>query len=338
MNAPRSVGSMWTLVAVLALEARAWALEPVRLSYAAPAECPNEATFTERVRERTSRVELATEGALARSFSVLLRVEAGGAVGRVDFVDVDGVPVSRVVRGATCDEVTSGLALVMALAIDATATDAAPEPPPEPAPRVTPPAKTEQTAPPPPRESPPPPPKTAGGEATAGLGFGFVGWAGPRGGLSLDAFLAWAFRPQGPSLRFSAWHWRASDESASREAAFRGRGGRLEGCPVRLTHDGFFAEPCLGTNLGLFRAEGFRGPAVSQGETTNLFWGDVLLVGRLGVRLGTRVSVEAQGDLAFPLLRHDFGFDDASGNSQGNVFVIPTVSGGAELHVGVHFP
>ncbi|HEX5098310.1 MAG TPA: hypothetical protein VFV94_02375 [Polyangiaceae bacterium] len=338
MNAPRSVGSVAALVASLLLGAAARAAEPVRLSYEAPAECPNEATFVERVRERTSHVELAPPGALARNFSVVLSVDATGAGGRVDFVDVDGVPVSRAVRGATCDEVTSGLARVTALALGATVNDTAPEEPrPEPPP-VTPPAPAQPTPPASVRGGPPPPARTAPGEATAGIGAGFVGWAGPRGGLSLDAFLAWAFRPQGPSLRLSAWHWRASDESAGREATFLGWGGRLEGCPLRIARERVFAEPCLGTNLGLFRAKGFAGPAVSRGETTDLFWGDGLLIGRLGIWLGRRVTVEAQGDLAFPLLRHEFGFNDANGNPTGDVFVIPTVSGGAELHVGVHFP
>ena len=338
MNAPRSAGSALTLVASLAFCASARANEPVRLSYVAPAECPNEAAFAERVRERTSRLELAPPGALARSFNVVLSVDAAGTLGRVDFVDVDGVPVSRSVRGATCDEVASGLALVTALAIDATANEAAaealPPAPPPPAPR----AEAEPAPPPPGAASSPPPARTAQGEATAGIGAGLVGWAGPQGGLSLDAFLGWAFRPEGPSFRLSAWHWRASDESAGREAVFFGWGGRLEGCPLRLGRERFFGEPCLGTNLGLFRAEGREGAAVSQGETTDLFWGDVLLLGRLGIRLGRRVSVEAQGDLAFPLVRHRFGFNDASGNPTGDVFAIPAVGGGAELHVGVHFP
>jgi hypothetical protein len=234
--------------------------------------------------------------------------------------------------------VASGLALVTALAIDATANEPHAEPPREESPPVAPPPELRQVSPPPPREREPVPGSAAPGEATAGIGVGFVGWVGPQGGLSLDAFLAWAFRPEGPSLRLSAWHWRANDDSAGREATFRGWGGRLEGCPLRLRREAFFAEPCLGNDLGLFRAEGSQGPGVSRGERTDLFWADVLLIGRLGVQLGRRVSVEAQGDLAFPLLRHEFGFNDPAGKPMGQVFVVPTVSGGVELHVGVHFP
>jgi hypothetical protein len=316
--------------------ARAHAAEPVRLRYEAPPACPDESTFTERVRERTSQLVLANPSDLARNFTVTLSVEAAGAVGRVDFVDRDGVPVSRVVRGDSCDAVASSLALVTALALDA-APNEIPEPPPlEPPPEA---AKVPQHETPSPEPGPlrAGPVETSTGAATAGVGAGFVGWAGPQGGLSLDAFLGWSFRSEGPSLRLSAWHWRASAAGEGREATFRGWGARLEGCPWAFIHRSVFAEPCLGTNLGLFRAEGVQGPSVPHPETSNLFWRDVLLVGRLGARLGRVVVVEAQGELELPLFRHRFGFNDASGTPTSTVFEVPAVSGGAELHLGVRF-
>jgi len=336
MIASRWLGSAGTLV--LALSSQARAAEPVRLQYSATAGCPSQDAFTERVRARTSHVELAEPGQLARSFSVALEVSAGGVVGRVDFVDVDGVPVSRVVRGDTCDEVVESLALVTALALDATLNEAVPEPPPLEPPVGAATTQAERPSPPPPPPVAPRSAEPAPGAATAGVGAGYIGWAGPGGGLGLDAFFAWSFRPQGPSLRLSAWHFRSSDESGGHQAVFRGWGGRLEGCPWTLARNRFFVEPCLGTNLGLFRAEGVKDATVSHAETSNLFWRDVLLVGRVGARLGRRVVVEAQGDLAFPLLRQKFGFNDPSGQPTGTVYEIPVVSGGAELHVGVRFP
>jgi hypothetical protein len=317
--------------------AHAHAAEPVRLQYEAPPGCPNESTFTARVRERTAHLELASPPDLARSFTVTLAVDTGGAVGRVDFVDRDGVPVSRVVRGDTCDEVASGLALVTALALDAVPNETTPGPPPlEPPPDIAlgPPHGASPPVPPPPLA---PPAEGSTRAATAGFGAGYVGWAGPQGGLALDAFLGWAFRREGPSLRLSAWHWRASTESAGRGATFQGWGGRLEGCPWTLVRGWLLAEPCLGTNLGLFRAEGIKSPEVPQPETANLFWRDVLLVGRLGARVGRFVVVEAQGELEFPLFRRQFGFDDTTGAPTGTVFEVPAVSGGAELHLGVRF-
>jgi len=318
--------------------ANAHAAEPVRLHYEAPADCPNESVFIERVRERTSHLELAGPSDLARSLSVTLRVEAGGAVGRVDFVDTDGVPVSRVVRGESCDEVSSGLALVTALALEATPTDSVGEPPPL---DVTPqaaPVAQQRPAPSETSNQVAPTAKRSTASATAGFGAGFVGWAGPNGGLSLDAFFGWSFRAGGPSLRVGAWHWRASDDSAGRESTFRGWGGRVEGCPLALVHGALFAEPCLGTNLGMFRAEGVPGVGVSHPEKPSLFWYDLLVVGRVGVRLGRLVVVEGQGELEVPLFSHRFGYNDENGLPASTVFEVPTVSGGAELHVGVRFP
>ena len=139
-------------------------------------------------------------------------------------------------------------------------------------------------------------------------------------------------------MRVGAWHWRASDESQGRESTFRGWGGRLEGCPLAFIRGVVFVEPCLGTNLGLFHAEGIQGTGVAHPGTPSIFWYDLLAIGRVGVRLGRSVAVEGQGELEVPLFRHKFGFDDANGVPVSTVFEVPYVSGGAELHVGVRFP
>lgn len=64
----------------------AGANEVVRFEYNAPAECPSEAAFIERVRERSQHGRFAAEGELARTFVVTLTVDASGAIARVDFV------------------------------------------------------------------------------------------------------------------------------------------------------------------------------------------------------------------------------------------------------------
>lgn len=317
--------------------AHAHAAEPVRLRYEAPPECPDETAFVERVRERTTHLELAGPTDLARSFSVTLRVEAGGTVGRMDFVDTDGVPVSRVVEGQSCDEVTSGLALVTALALEAPA-EATAEPPPLDIASATSPVVPPRAPPLATSQSVTPTAARSTASATAGVGAGYVGWAGPHGGLTLDAFFAWSFRTEGPSVRVGAWHWRASDESHGRESTFRGWGGRLEGCPLALVAGVLFAEPCVGTNLGLYRAAGVKGTGVAHAETPSIFWYDLLAVGRVGVPLGRSVVLEGQGELEVPLFQHRFGFNDANGVPVSTVFEVPSVSGGAELHVGVRFP
>lgn len=294
--------------------------------------------FEARVRERSGALELAPDGELARLFTVTLTDEAGRTLGRLEFTDDDGLRVSRTVTGATCDEVVSSLALVTALALDARQppdrrelprpADSSPPhdqhtpaPAAAPAARFAPVAHYEQHA-----------------FGTSGVGGGYVGWAGPSGALSLDVFFGWSFAERGPSLRLSAWHWRATTSSGGREAAFLGWGGRIEGCPLRLARGATFFEPCLASNLGLFRGEGRDGADVVHPERADVFWRDVLLTGRVGTAFG-RVVLEAQAELEFPLLRQDFGFTAANGAPAGTViFSIPAVSGGAEIHAGLRFP
>jgi len=318
---------------VLGAASPARATEPVRFRYTAPDGCPNAADFAERVRARSPGLALATEGEFARSFTLTLAVDAGGAAGRLDFVDADGENASRVVRGETCDEVASGLALVTALALAGPVTEPPPleraASPPSPPPS----AATAPLAP-----APPARPKKQGPVVAAGFGAGYIGWAGPHGGLGLDALFDVVFRERGPTLRLSAWHWRASAASGGRSADFRAWGARLERCPLVLTAGAFFAVPCLATNLGYFRGEGIEGAGVARGAAAGIFWADLLVIGRAGVRLGSLVTLEAQGDLEFPLVRHEFGFNDPSGGQPVTVYEIPVVSGGAEGHLLVRFP
>jgi hypothetical protein len=171
-----------------------------------------------------------------------------------------------------------------------------------------------------------------------GFGAGYIGWAGPSGGLGVDAFFDVAFHERGPTLRLGAWHWRASASSGGRSADFRAWGGRLERCPLILRARAFFATPCFATNLGYFQGEGVEGAGVTQPRSSGIFWADLLLLARLGVELGHFVRLEAQADLEFPLVRHTFGFRDPNGGPPVTVYEIPVVSGGAEGHLVVRFP
>jgi hypothetical protein len=94
--------------------------EAVRVAYTAPDSCPDEQAFVSRVRARTQHGRFAEPGELARTFDVSLIESAGAAgfAGQIAFVDVDGRSARRNVAGATCDEVASSLALIMALSID----------------------------------------------------------------------------------------------------------------------------------------------------------------------------------------------------------------------------
>jgi hypothetical protein len=119
--------------------------ERVRVTYLAPAACPTEAEFLERVHSRVQRAHFAEPGELARAFDVTVSAESGdaGFLGRLEFVDTDGQHASRSLKGAACDELASSLALITALAVDDRIAEA---PPDEVSPKPSPPP-AEQSAP-----------------------------------------------------------------------------------------------------------------------------------------------------------------------------------------------
>jgi len=91
--------------------------EPVRLTYQAPAGCPDEAAFVARLLARTRRVRPAWPGEHARTFAVV--VNAGSpASGQVTIRGDVGSDKTRSLQGDTCSDVADGMALVVALAID----------------------------------------------------------------------------------------------------------------------------------------------------------------------------------------------------------------------------
>jgi hypothetical protein len=336
----------------LALAADVQAQEAVRFEYRAPTECPTLAVFEERVRERSLHVRVAAEAELARTFDVTVLVTGDATSARVEFVDDDGSYASRTVGGATCDEVVSSIALVVALAIDARAARGSARAAPSGAPSAAPDARGY----PPPRKEPLPPnagtssaarvPRATRGDrrlaSTAhawaprvGLGAGFASHEGPSGALVLDAFVAaHPFSPR-TSVRGSLFHFRSGATTSSGQVAtFRGYGLRAEACPWALLVRTFFAEPCAGLDLGAIQAKGVPGASVVNPRSSTRFWWQAEATSRLGVILG-RVVVEAQGELAVPLFSYRFGFGAETGGVP--AFRMPRVGVGARAGAGVRF-
>lgn len=348
VHALRLVLSLATLLVPL----RAAASESVRFEYDAPVGCPSEAAFIERVRERSLHGRFAGDGELARTFVVAITVDESGATARVDFVDADGSAVFRTVRGSTCEEAASGIALVTALAIDGRATTDAPatpaatvpaEPPPpaETSPAETPPAEPARAS-----VHPTPSPATAASAPeqrqdstlsfSAGVGAGYASHKGPSGAATLDVFFHARLSDDGPSGRVSAWHFRSEATSAGREARFRGFGSRLEACPFALGSRPWFIEPCLATEAGVVLAEGVSGADLADTRDSVRAWWDVLLIARAHTLISGWLLLEAQGELAVPLVAHRYGFGDPPVDP--NVFAVPPVGVGARGGVGVRFP
>ncbi len=76
--------------------------------------------------------------------------------------------------------------------------------------------------------------------------------------------------------------------------------GRLEGCPLRFGGDAFFAQPCVGFDLGALRVEGTQ----QTGQADTGLWASVDASGRLSWRATRPVSFEAQLGALVPLTRY----------------------------------
>jgi hypothetical protein len=301
---------------------RAGAAEPesVRIEYVAPVGCPDAAAFLGSLRERTTRFRPAPPDEPARSFTVRVTPSGSSYAGQLEIRSLSGSVAVRTVDAKSCDQVTSALALITALAISPNALTDGPKPTGDAFPskasdsgaeadRKRPPSSLETVA-----------PKPAAQEASqpwlwsAGL-LGSLAKVAPDLGYGGEIFVqteAPISSQLGPSARLGAFFNQSRATFVApvgASATFQWVGGLLEGCPVRLTGwDMRFAViPCVAFRLGALRAQG-RG--MSQPRDAASLWSDVGLVLRLRLAVTARLSLEAQGSFIFPLTRPSFEIMD----------------------------
>jgi len=89
-----------------------------RLEYWADGRCPDGAEFARQIQTRAPRLRLAEADEPALGFYAELVERGGAATGRLTARSPDGREVVREVRGPTCDDVATALALIAALAAD----------------------------------------------------------------------------------------------------------------------------------------------------------------------------------------------------------------------------
>jgi hypothetical protein len=316
--------------------------EVVRFHYRAPADCPDGQTFASRVQARTGRARLGEPGELARQFAVDVQVDAEGAGARLSFTDSRGAAVVRAVRGETCDEVVSAIALVTALAIEAgpsepgaSAQQAETSPNAATAPKI-------ETAPSPtPRRA-----LRAPDPDALAWSFGVEGsmssWLGPGLSLGVGAF-GEVGTYAGPSGRITllratshAMIQHRDQPSVFRRADFTGYIARVGGCPLALgLGAGFRVLPCASFGLGQLEGEGQQSQGLTPGGSGAILWAEVLAELRLDWTLSDSLVFSAEGELAFPLFGEQrFVFK----GPQQDVFVVPDVGGGGALGVAWRFP
>ena len=87
----------------------------VALEYTAPAACPRQEQFWESVVHAAPDLERATEGAVARSYRVVIEPAPGSFRGELSEL---GQPAPRVLQAADCGELAEALALMLVLSTE----------------------------------------------------------------------------------------------------------------------------------------------------------------------------------------------------------------------------
>lgn len=327
--------------------------EPIAVDYQVPGTCPSSDWFLGEVRGRTPRARPASTGERARVLVVRIEGTTGGYVGRLSIDDAGTRSTPRELRGATCSEVASALALVGALAVDPQASTAPrpapPEPEPPPAPPPTPPASApasasasasapasaSASASAPASASPPPPPpsspSTKRSEPTfaAGAGAELAAWSGAVASLRLFGDLSFGH----PTFRLAL----ARSLDVERTAIVGGAtltwttvSGAF--CPLRIAiaGDDLGLRPCAELAGGVLDAEGV---SVTQAQARTRPWLTAAAHGRLVWALARGFALELEGGAMAPFFRESFFF--APGIP---VYEAPAVVGFGRIAASVRFP
>jgi hypothetical protein len=316
--------------------------EAVRVRYEAPSECPAADAFMARVRQRTSRGREVAAEEMARTFTIEIRADAPGFIGSVEFLDDAGAAVSRRVHGEECDAVVSSLALITALALDATLRADAP-PDTEGAPTPTKSAPTKSAPPKSPAAPAMPAPRSPVTPAAApsrskpwlesarvGLGAAYdASLSAPTFGLlgQLDFSGEWALR--------LLLHYEDStlDVDSGRQIGVRLLGLETSVCPARLRLEPFALHACAAFDLGSLRARGIRSEALVSVSSETRVWAAVGPELRLAWEPHEAYWAELRGELQLPLVQRKFELQ----NPRKTAYDIPSLTAQTGISLGVRF-
>ncbi|HYQ14532.1 MAG TPA: hypothetical protein VEQ58_02205 [Polyangiaceae bacterium] len=304
--------------------------EAVRLQFTAPPGCPDAASFVAQVRARTARGRIAEPAELARTFNVVVAADERGFNGTIEFLDESGASVSRRVPGEQCDAVVSSLALITALALDATlrTDEAEPAAPPvEPAPALPPPP-----APPAPIASQPFRVKQSSLESAR---LGLLASYGSALGAARFGLLGQLDWRRGFSLRLTA-HYASREVTVDggRSAKLRSPGLEASVCPARLRARTLVLTACATLDVGWLRASGVQSEQLASVSADTIWWAAA------GARFGAAWEprspfwLELFAAAEFPLRAgYQFRFE----NPRVVAYEVPYFGGSAALAAGVRF-
>ncbi len=325
------------------LEARGES-ESIVLRYTPHSSCPARAQFVGEVRARSSKVRFG-EADGTRSFSVAFSRSEDEFSGKLEIVSSEGETSERVITGSDCGEVASGLALVLALAVDPDASTAPIgelPPPPASAPEAAPEATPTRSPPPLPRESPrldtPGAESPSAPQARASTSIGVGLDASILTGLTPKLLAAAGvhlrvstgssgIKPRGAVRFFAAKTGVVGPEGAL--ADYRVFGGQLDLCPHQFALSGSLETGgCIVTQGAALHAEGRDAP--KPGAATRAFFASGLS-GFLSSQLSGGFYAGFQAAALANLTRDDFVFE------QPRVVVhdVPLLSFSAGISIGL---
>lgn len=328
-----------TAGSTLPAAAQAPATERVHIVHQAGSGCPGSAAFHHEVAARVRRpVEWVQEGA-STVVRVQLASSPAGATGQLEMTQAGGAPTRRDFSAETCAEVSSALALVVALALDPNAhtepllAEPSPppsEPPPSPVTRDPPPVTRAPPRPSAAARAPLPPRTRFFVGPAAGIAGGYV----PTGLVTLGAVLGLDAKRRGwlsPLAQLTPlWAKTGTTGPRSPHATFAWALLRVDACPTRLAlGSGLMLFPCASGEAGQVSASG-RDDSVDVPESRTRAW----------VALGPSLSLRFEADRWFfalsggalaPLTRDEFVFEGPTVR----IHEVPAVVFGGLLGVGM---
>jgi hypothetical protein len=311
----------------------------VRVTYRAPAECPDSSAFLGAVRERLEPGWEAEPNELASTLEVdvVRRDERFSATLR--YRTAEDELFERAVEGSDCDEVVKGMALVTVLAIRARVGESAATESASP----TPPASATTAKPKPSSVPPSPPPATARSEppfpARVHLRLGLQAFVtsgvGPRAAYGPGAFVGAELGPIRMTLSGAAIG-SGPVTSDGVPTAYGLLVGRLDGCPAGVSLGSHWVlEPCALVEAGAIRGFSYASPPrVTAPGDGRAPWVAVGGLGRVGFVAKPFIAL-VEGFARFPLIRERFYVSD--GQDRDTVFEVPAAAFGGALSLGAQF-
>jgi hypothetical protein len=286
-------------VALLAHAGEAAAETPVTttIDFSAPPACIDGSTF----RANLSSLPMSSlKAEQPRAMIVRITASDGAFHGELTVKHADGTRTLREVDSPRCDDVTSALEFIAAVALGLD--------------RSPPPHEKRKEASTPPVVSPPVTPSSPAarwrfvGEVWAGVTSG----AGPRAEFAPGAAIGAMLDAPGllaPELLLSG-NWATSGGIATPvgQATLTLADGALTGCPLRLAAGAAFGlRPCAELQLGALSASG-SGATVVPPTSQVRPWGAIAALGRIEWKLRGAVELEAAGGALFPFISDSFFF------------------------------